>query len=342
MQIPIGKFRLLLLSAVFLGGICPAISMDDNKEGPRKRRSRRARTSTPVSDEQPARKQKTESELPFREYSDEAPPVEKWMFDVLEKPVFDIDFPGDTPLSEILSGIAAQVTRTYGSETDAAVQMTILPDRGELANELVDSLDDVLISDLKFDRITLRHALEHIFDQTHDATKCPVPLTWVIHNEVLMVTSESKSISESFLTIRSYDVGHIISAHEEGAIPEKESAGGAASAKPKTRDGLFSLQFGDVSQASSNCYMGSAGGNCLNCMMGFSAEPSKLVQLVVDMTINGDGDNWSAPYGNGVIGQVSLFGDKLVVRQTPDVHRNIVQLLNLVGNRPSNQVLPTE
>lgn len=336
MQLFTLKTRLLLLSAILLSGICPASSMDDISEGPRKRRVKRARTAAPVTNEQPILRQDAETKPRFREYSTDAPPVEQWMFEVLDKPVVDLDFPGDTPLAEILSGITAQVTRTYGSETESAMKMTILPDRGELALELIDSLDDVLISDVQFDRITLRNAFDHIFDQTHDDAKCPVPLTWVIHNEVLLITTERKAMSESFLAIRTYDVGHIIAASEEEPIRETEAAGDSSSAKSRSGAGLFSIQFGDASEASSNCYMGCAGATCMNCMMGFNNEQSELVQLVVDMTINGDGDNWSAPYGNGVIGQISLYGNKLVVRQTPAVHRNIVKLLNLVGKQSSN------
>ena len=42
-----------------------------------------------------------------------------------------------------------------------------------------------------------------------------------------------------------------------------------------------------------------AGGNSF-------AQYQELIQLIVDQTINGDGDNWAAPYGNGTVGQISI------------------------------------
>ena len=57
-----------------------------------------------------------------------------------------------------------------------------------------------------------------------------------------------------------------------------------------------------------------------------------LVQLVVDMTINAEADNWGPRSGgHGELGSIDLFGENLVIRQTPAVHMKIVQLLNLLS-----------
>lgn len=36
------------------------------------------------------------------------------------------------------------------------------------------------------------------------------------------------------------------------------------------------------------------------------ANYQELIQLIVDQTINSEGDNWAAPYGNGTVGQISI------------------------------------
>lgn len=58
----------------------------------------------------------------------------------------------------------------------------------------------------------------------------------------------------------------------------------------------------------------------------------KLVRLVVDMTMNANGDNWaSASGGNGVYGEARLFGEKLIVRHTPEMQAKVVSILNLLS-----------
>ncbi|MEQ9410800.1 MAG: hypothetical protein RIK87_24020 [Fuerstiella sp.] len=140
-------------------------------------------------------------------------PVEKWLRQMLDKPVRNLDFPGDTPLKEILQDIETYFTTTYGAGVGAAgtdFKMTVYEDSGELGLEGITSLDDVTITDINFDGMSLRNALKLIFDQTQDDTKSPVPLTYVIQNEVLMITTLDKAESDENLVTRVYPVADLV------------------------------------------------------------------------------------------------------------------------------------
>ncbi|MCR9198418.1 MAG: hypothetical protein NXI04_07245 [Planctomycetaceae bacterium] len=142
-------------------------------------------------------------------------PVEKWLSQMLDKPVPLLDFPGETPLSEILEQISTYYTTTWGQDGGASgtdFRMTILPDFAELEIEGIDSLEDVLIRDVNFEGMTLRNALKHIFDQTTEPA-----LTYIIDSEVMLITTETKE-SETLVT-RVYPVADL-------AIPPIQLGGG--------------------------------------------------------------------------------------------------------------------
>ncbi|MCA9091691.1 MAG: hypothetical protein KDA90_24030, partial [Planctomycetaceae bacterium] len=72
-------------------------------------------------------------------------PVEKWLRQMLDKPVPLLDFPGETPLSEILETISTYYTTTWGDEGSASgtdFRMMIWPDTAELELESLNSLED--------------------------------------------------------------------------------------------------------------------------------------------------------------------------------------------------------
>ncbi|MEZ6133213.1 MAG: hypothetical protein R3C59_31485 [Planctomycetaceae bacterium] len=136
-------------------------------------------------------------------------PNEKWLRQMLDKPIPPLDFPGETPLSEILETIRAYFNTTYGIESGLSGgdgRMTIYPDYAELELEGISSLEEVLIKDIAFEGMTLRNALELIFAQTSD----PAELTYIIENEVFKVTTVAKATSEDNLVTRVYPVGDLV------------------------------------------------------------------------------------------------------------------------------------
>jgi ElaB/YqjD/DUF883 family membrane-anchored ribosome-binding protein len=80
--------------------------------------------------------------------------IEGWLNDMLDEPVPALDYRGDTPLSEILDFLAEYYTETYGAVGGSAsneFRMVIWPDKAELDEETIDSLDDVIVSDIELD-----------------------------------------------------------------------------------------------------------------------------------------------------------------------------------------------
>ena len=134
-------------------------------------------------------------------------PVEKWLGQMLDKPVPRLDYQQDTPLSEVLELISTYFTTTWGQDSGASgtdFRMTIYED-SELAIDGIESLEDVSVSKIDLEGITLRNALKLIFDQTKD----PGPeLTYVIENEVLKVTT--RAAADEKLTTRVYPVADLV------------------------------------------------------------------------------------------------------------------------------------
>ena len=283
----------------------------------------------------------------YKFYPDDAAPVEKWMHHMLDLPVRNLDFPGDCPLSEILETIETYFTHSFGDEHNGPLRMKFFPDQGELGLEQINSLEDVIISDIAFDGMTLRTALKHIFDQTADDTKAPIPLTYVIQDEVMLVTTLDKAQSADMMSTRVYPVGHLLSiptgladvftrgpGRNAGFTQPKEGHGTQSGGSQKGRGaGFFSVPTDEVAEKKTEDVKAAATDRSPEII---DSRPG-LVRLVVDMTINADGDNWNVQSGgNGTLGSIDLFGGNLVVRQTPEVHQQIVHLLNLLSKAVEN------
>ena len=134
-------------------------------------------------------------------------PAETWLRNLLDEPCPPLDFPGDVPISEILQQISDYYTNTYGSAGGGAgadYRMTIIPDRAELELDGISSLDDVTVSDISLSGITLKNALALIFGQTSDPE-----LTYMIKNEVMLITTVTASELDENLITRVYPLGDL-------------------------------------------------------------------------------------------------------------------------------------
>ena len=168
--------------------------------------------NAPTPNEQASPKLKPDPDEPqFLPYARDARPAEIWLHRMLQTPVPKLDFPGETPLSEILEQIATYYTTTYGkSESDKGFTFTFMPDILELELESINSLEDVLISDIVLDDVTLENVLQFIFDQTDPG------LTYEIRNEVMVITTKVKA--EDSLYTRVYEIEHLLHAKFEQHI----------------------------------------------------------------------------------------------------------------------------
>lgn len=261
----------------------------------------------------------------FMPYPDDARPNEKWMHEILDAPVSQLNFPGNTPLSEVLDSLARDLTSTYGNDR---FQLRIVLDQGELDLEAM-SIDEVTVTDLNLNDITVRNALRLIFEQTESDSKSPTPLTWAIHNEVLLITTRAKANSEALLSTRVYPVGHLLFAMQ---VNQAETAGMGSSDYGMAT----AVQYGGGGMEGGGLGMGMGGGD-----FGGGFEPPMpqhpLIQLVMSMTSGSRDDAWHEMGGPG---RLDLFGKNLVVRQTPAGHDEVVRLLNLLSkaNNPGTNL----
>lgn len=291
----------------------------------------------------------------YTAYPRDAAPLEKWLHDCLDKPVPNLDFPGEFPLSELLDTVSSYYSEKHGSGAASGgdFRMQFFPDHGELNLNQITSLEDITIHDISFDGMALRNVLKHVFAQTIDDTQSPVPLTYVVQDETILVTTKNKAESTDMLITRVYDVAELVdldlgtngfssgggfmslapqlggsqppvqSTPDTGNKAKKNrNAGKKGKGKAKTDNeggqnmpGMGGSGFGGGGQ------FGGGGGTQTQ-----SDGPVSLSDLVMEMT--SPPCEWIELNGDG--GAIRLAGNGLVVRQTYAGHQEIVRLLNLL------------
>jgi len=116
------------------------------------------------------------------------------------KPTVNLQFPGENPLTDILEQISSGVTQEYCANLDR--RFTIVPDLIALRDDAV-VLQDVMITDIELDDMALSSALDLIFRQTDP------PLTWVVKDEVVLITTVVAAESDEYMFLRSYDISRL-------------------------------------------------------------------------------------------------------------------------------------
>ena len=135
-------------------------------------------------------------------------PTDTWLNRMLKEPVPPLSYPGEVSLKEILDAIADHYTNTYGSSgggTGSDFRMTIVPDYAELELEGITSLEDVTVRDIEFRGMLLKNALKLIFKQTTDPA-----LTYMIRDEVMLVTTVDAAEADENLITRVYPMGDLV------------------------------------------------------------------------------------------------------------------------------------
>ena len=238
-------------------------------------------------------------------------------------PVENLTFPGENPLTDILEQISHHATVTYCVDGQ---RFTILPDLKALNEDAV-VLDQVMIKDIELDGIALSSALDLILRQTDP------PLTWVVKDEVVLITTVSAAESDEYMFLRSYDITRLREISQLSVVVWTEggqrtvSGGGG---------GMFSLfaepvQFG--------------GGGSGAVPQKTMTEPAKkdakksstkdekqevtitweagLMQTVQDLS--SPPAIWFDIDGEG--GKISVAGNRLIVRQSRKGHEQVVDVL---------------
>ncbi len=271
-------------------------------------------TETKAQDDDASVGRLAEGKARFTPYAADARPIEKWMHEMLDQPVKNLNFPGEAPLSELLEQIQTYFTQVHGETGNDKYNFVFQPDLAELSLEGITDLRDVTVADINFDGMTLRNALKLILDQTADDTKSPTPLTYVIQNEVMLITTKTKAEdSDEMLVTRVYRVGDLLDLdYSEGFTA---TGGGTGFMSIPGSAGQFSDGQGG---------MGGMGGGGLGGVQ--EPIPPTLATLVMEMT--SPPCRWLDVDGEG--GAVRIVGQTIVVRQTPKGHEEVVRLLNLL------------
>ncbi len=238
-------------------------------------------------------------------------PAEKWMHELLDKPVPVLDFPRGTPVREILDFLVRQFNMTFANEES---RWTIWTDPRLLQEWEVESLADIPVDvEVQLQGVSLRSALKLILGETREPR-----LRYEIRDEVMLVTHVNNN--DEFLTTRVYPAGHLLAVNtppvrrRQRAIPEQTGAG----------QGFFSTS--DELDASEQNQNGASQEKVVETNDVLSPA-DRLVDLILELA--GPAVLWHQRDGMG--GRISVYGENLVILQTAEGHRAVVDLLNLLS-----------
>ena len=164
-------------------------------------------TSTPSSDF-------TDSMKGFSSASNRA--AAERIYRALEKPCSPLDYPRDTPIKEILEAIFDQLRQNEGDD------LNILVDAGALNDDSID-LDEVKVADFRVTGVSIRSALDELLEQTDPQ------LDYMVRSEMLLITTRTYAESDENLTVRVYDISHLVAPQPNSGSRQSE---GQTSSKP--------------------------------------------------------------------------------------------------------------
>ena len=128
-------------------------------------------------------------------YTRDARPREAWMYGLMDKPILQLDYPGEASLDEVLDQLSEYLTTQYGQN---GLSFTIHPDLTALSTHYgIASLENVVVKDIQFPAgLSLESALNIVFQQITE-----LELTWEIRDEVFMVTAKEAANELSLIHI---------------------------------------------------------------------------------------------------------------------------------------------
>lgn len=129
-------------------------------------------------------------------------PVEKWLEQMLDQPIPALSYPGENSLGEIL-----QFLESYYTELGPYTMRIILDETDPDIGTDSEFLETTQVADVDLKGIKLRNALILIFAKVKDQDP---GLTFMIKNEVMMVTTTDTTTSEENLITRLYDVADLV------------------------------------------------------------------------------------------------------------------------------------
>ena len=239
----------------------------------------------------------------YTTYPPDALPIEKWLYEMLDKPV-SLAYPGpNVPLKDILRDIENQMSEAYGKQDDGSqFRMVFRPDYAELELDLdpQNPLEDVHIRQVVVENMTLRNALALIFEQTSD----PITLDYVITNETMLITTNTLSNdTDAFATSRVYPVGHLLRliSFDYGRLnPRYRSMSDQDSSLTALQDLILGVTWSGhswIHEGGEFGYLQLVGDNLVVCQT--PAAHYEIVKLLNQLTATIENDGDGAPSING-------------------------------------------
>ena len=240
------------------------------------------------------------------------------------KQVENLSFPGENPLTDILTQISSQTTETW------ALGFRIVPDLKALNDDAV-VLQDVQIKDIQLDGISISSALDLIFRQTAPE------LTWVVKDEVVLITTVAAAESDEYMFLRSYDISQLRDISQLTVTTWTGGGMGGGGMGGGCGGGMFSVPFAPTQFGGG---MGGGGQAALEKTLPSKPETrvsttdeakqqqvitweAGLMSTVKDMS--SPPCRWYDVDGEG--GRISVAGNRLLVRQSRKGHEQVVAVL---------------
>ncbi len=144
------------------------------------------------------------------------------IYRALEKPCPPLDYPGESSIKDILEAIFDRFRQNEGD------RFNVLEDVGALDDDSI-VLDDVRIANFHLEGVSIRSALNELFAQTDPQ------LDYMVRSEMLLITTRTSAESDENLTVRVYDIGHLVSPQSTSGNPKAEGRTSSNSSLPTSR-----------------------------------------------------------------------------------------------------------
>ena len=179
--------------------------------------------------------------------------------------------------------------------------------------------------------VSLQSALEIILDE--------LQLKWVIHHEVLLITSPQKAESEEFMRTRRYDIVDLVNQPSDFASEDNPLTAPGAGQQSSNMGMMMAQGMGGSGGMGGNSGMGGYPRvEPPNSLRDKPLETKEITDLIQNTVAT---KSWIDNGGNGTIS--SLGGHVLVISQTQEVHRELEQLFaKLRAERRANSNLNVE
>ena len=242
-----------------------------------------------------------------------------------------LEFPGDNSLADVLKFLSQHLSETTGLQLLVMLD-PLDPDIGSDP----EFLNSTIVSKVSLPEgsMTIASALELILARVTDQEP---KLTWVIRNEVLLITTTASAESEENLILRSYDISRLSSvfppSEQSWGVPTSRDSGGGGKGGG---GGFFMLQEnaighspGDTSSSSLKNGTQNVTGNPVAPNPGTNETRVYLVPYVGLMDAM---QQMTTPpcrwINNGdEIGTMTIAGNRLLVHQSRKGHEMVVKML---------------